>query len=95
MKKKESEEAFGAFGEKRDTYRILVWKPDEGNTYRSRWDNTSDIEMNIKEIVRDGSKWLYVAQLTASLWAAVNKLMDLRGPLKELNILASCGSVSF
>ena len=51
----------------------------EGTTCRRRWDN--NIEMNIKEIVWEGAKWLYVARLTESLWAAVNNLMDLRGPL--------------
>jgi len=67
------------------------WRKE--NTYRCRWED--NFEKNIKEIVRVGTNWFYVAQLTESLLAVVHKLMDLRGPLKEWNILASCGSVGF
>ena len=66
------------------------WKE---NIYRRRWNN--NIEMNVKGIVRESANCFYLAQLTGNLWNVVHKVMDIRGPLKEWNILASCGSVSF
>jgi hypothetical protein len=72
-------------------FSVENWRKE--NTYRCRWKN--NFEKNIKEIVREGTNWFYVAQLTERLWVVVHKLMDLRGPLKEWNILASCGSVGF
>ena len=67
------------------------WRKE--STYRRRWEN--NVEKNSKEIVMEDTKQFFVAQLTDSVWAVVHKLMDLRGPLKEWDILASCGSVGF
>lgn len=65
----------------------------ERNTYRGRRENY--IEINIKEIHREGAKCLYVARLTESLWAVVNMLMKFRSPLKELNILVAADLLAF
>jgi hypothetical protein len=50
-------------GEKRNTYRILVGKPEGKRplvTPRSRWVN--HIKMNLREIQWDDMDWIHLAQ---------------------------------
>ena len=64
-------------GEKRDTYKVLVSKPERKRplgSSRHRW------ECNIKGIGQKGMEWSNVTQERDKWWATVNAVMNLRVP---------------
>jgi hypothetical protein len=67
-------------GEKRNTYRILVEKPEgkrpRGRT-KCRW--VDNIKMDLREIEWDGTDWIDLAQDRDQWRAFVNTVMTFRG----------------
>jgi hypothetical protein len=66
-------------GEKRNAYRILVGKPEGRRPLgrpRRRW--VDNIEMDLREIGRDGVDWVCLAQDRDQWRALVNMVMNLR-----------------
>jgi hypothetical protein len=68
-------------GEKRNAYRILVGKP-EGNRLlgRPRRRCVDNININHREIGRDGMDWIDLGQDREQWRALVNTVMNLRLP---------------
>jgi hypothetical protein len=62
-------------GEKRNSYRMLVGKP-EGKRSRRRW--VDNINMDLREIGWDGMDWTDLAQDRDQWKALVNSVMNLR-----------------
>jgi hypothetical protein len=65
-------------GEKRNSYRILVGKPEEKRPLgrpRRRW--VDNIKMDLREIVWD---WMDMAQVRDQWRALVNTVLNLRVP---------------
>jgi hypothetical protein len=65
------------WGEKRDAYRILVGKPERKRTLereRRRW--MDNINMDIKELERDGMDWIELTQDRDQLRALVNTVIN-------------------
>jgi hypothetical protein len=78
-------------GEQRNTYRILVGKPEEKRLLgrpRRRW--IDNIKFDLKEIGWDGMDWIDLAQDKDRWKALVNKVMNLRVPKNAGNFLSSC-----
>jgi hypothetical protein len=68
-------------GEKRKAYRILVGKPEGKRPLerpRRRW--ADNIEMDLREIIRDGMDWIGLAQDRDQWRALVNTDMNFRVP---------------
>jgi hypothetical protein len=68
-------------GEKRNAYRILVGEPEGKNPSerpRCRWVDT--INMDLREIGRDGMDWIDLAQDRDQWRVLVNTVMNLRVP---------------
>jgi hypothetical protein len=68
-------------GEKRDTYRILVGKPQAKRPLgrpRRRWVDNS--KLDLREIGWDGMKWIDLAEDRDWWRALVNTVMNLRVP---------------
>jgi hypothetical protein len=68
-------------GEKMNAYRILVGKPERKRSLgrpRRRW--VDNIEMDLREIGRDGRDWIELAQDRDQWRALVNMVMNLRVP---------------
>jgi hypothetical protein len=68
-------------GAKRNTYRILVGKPERKKPLgrpRRRW--VDNIKIDLREIERDGMDWIDVAQVRDQWKVLVNMLMNLRIP---------------
>jgi hypothetical protein len=68
-------------GEKRNSYRILVGKPEGMRPLgrpRRRWVN--NIKMDLREIGRDGVDWIDLAQDRDQWRALVDTVMNLRVP---------------
>jgi hypothetical protein len=68
-------------GETRNTYRILVGKPDGKRPLgrpRRRW--VDNIKMDLREIGWDGRDWIELAQDRDQWRALVNTVMNLRVP---------------
>jgi transposase len=68
-------------GEKRTAYRILVENPEGKRPLgrpRRRW--VDNIEMDIREIGRDGMGWIDLAQDRYQWRALVNAVMNFRVP---------------
>jgi hypothetical protein len=67
-------------GEERGVYRVLVGKPEGKRPMgrpRRRWED--NINLDLREIVIDGAKWIQLAQDIQ--WRDfVNKVMNLRVP---------------
>jgi hypothetical protein len=66
-------------GEKRNTYRILVGKPEGKRplgTPRRRWVN--NIKIDLREVGWDGMDWIDLAQDRGQWRALVNTVMNLR-----------------
>jgi hypothetical protein len=64
-------------GEKRNSYRVLVGKPQIGRP-RRRW--LDNIKIDLREIGWDGMDWLDLAQNRDQWRALVNTVMNLRVP---------------
>jgi hypothetical protein len=64
-------------GEKRNSYKILVGKP-EGSKLRRRW--VDNIKMDLREIGWDGGDWIDLAQDRDQWTALVKAVMNLRVP---------------
>jgi hypothetical protein len=64
-------------GETRNTYRILVGKP-EGERPRRRW--VDNIKMDLRQIGWDGRDWIELAQDRDQWRALVNTVINLRVP---------------
>jgi hypothetical protein len=68
-------------GDKRNTYRVLVGKPEEKRQVgRSRRKWVDNIKMDLREIGCDGMDWIDVAQDRDQWRALVNTAMNLRVP---------------
>jgi hypothetical protein len=68
-------------GEKRNTYRISVGKPEGKRPLgrpRRRW--VDSIKMDLREIGWDGMDWIELAQNRDRWRALVNTVMNLRVP---------------
>jgi hypothetical protein len=68
-------------GEKRNTYRILVGKPEgkrQPGRPRSRW--MDNIKIDLREIGWDRMDWIDLAQDRDQWKALVNTVMNLRVP---------------
>jgi hypothetical protein len=68
-------------GEERNSYRILVGKPEGRRPLgrpRRRW--VDDIKMDLREIRWDGVDWVDLAQDRDHWRALVNTVMNLRVP---------------
>jgi hypothetical protein len=67
--------------EKRNAYKILVGKPEGKRPLerpRRRW--VDNIKMDLRNIVWDGTDWIYMAQNRDQWRAFVNTVMNLRVP---------------
>jgi hypothetical protein len=68
-------------GEKRNAYRILVWKPEGKRPLgRPRRRCVDNIKMDPREIEWDGVDWIDLAQERDQRRALVNTVMNLRVP---------------
>jgi len=68
-------------GERRGVYRVLVGKPEGKRTLgrtRHLWED--NIEMDLQELVREGTDWIELAQDRDRWRALVNTVMNLRVP---------------
>jgi hypothetical protein len=68
-------------GDKRNSYRILVGKPERKiplGRPRRRWVDT--IEMDLREIGCNGVDWVDMAQDRDQWRALVNRVLNLRSP---------------
>jgi hypothetical protein len=68
-------------GAKRNSYRILVGKPEEKRPLRRprrRW--VDNIKMDLRDIGWDGMDWIDLAQDRDQWRALVNTIMNLRIP---------------
>jgi hypothetical protein len=68
-------------GEKRNSYRILVGKPEEKRPLgraRRRW--VGSIKIDLREIGWDGMDWIDLAQDRDQWRTLVNTVMNLRVP---------------
>jgi hypothetical protein len=68
---------WGANGEKRNVYRLLVGEPQLGRSRRRRTDN---IKMDLLEIRLGCVDWIQLAQSRYSWRALVNVVMNFRVP---------------
>jgi hypothetical protein len=71
-------------GERRDVYRVLVWRPEGKRPLgrpRRRWEE--NIKTNLKEIRIDGVNRIRMAQDTVRWRAFVNTVMNLRFPQRK------------
>ncbi|PNF24541.1 hypothetical protein B7P43_G05397 [Cryptotermes secundus] len=67
--------------EKRNSYRILVGKPEGKRLLgRPRCSWVDNIKVDLSEIVWGGTKWIDLAQVRNQWKAFVNTLMNLRVP---------------
>jgi hypothetical protein len=67
--------------EKRNTYRILMGKPESKRPLgrlRHRW--VDNVEIDLREIGRDGMVWIDLAQDRNQWRALVNTVLNLRVP---------------
>jgi hypothetical protein len=63
----------------RNTYNILVGKPEEkGPLRRPRHRRDDNIRMGLREIGWEGVDWKYLAQDRDQWWALMNMVMNLR-----------------
>jgi hypothetical protein len=70
-------------GEKRDSYRILVGRPEGRRPLgrpRGRWED--NIKMDLQEMGWGGMDWIELAQDRDRWWALVNVVMNLRSSIK-------------
>jgi hypothetical protein len=68
-------------GEKRNTYRILVGKPEGKRPLgRPRCEWVDNIKIDLREIRWDGMDWIDLAQDWDQWRALVNTVMNLRVP---------------
>jgi hypothetical protein len=68
-------------GRKRNTYRILVGRPEGKRPVgrpRRRW--VDNIEINLRERGWDGMDWIYLAQVRDQWKALVKMIMNLQVP---------------
>jgi hypothetical protein len=78
-------------GEKRNTYRILVGKPEGKRPLgrpRHRW--ADNIDMDLKEIGWDGVDWIDMAEDRDQCWALVNTVLNLWVPQNAGKFLSGC-----
>jgi hypothetical protein len=71
----------GAYGAKRNSYRILIGKPEGQIPLRSHarwWEN--NVKMGVREIVRSSTEWIYRAQERDRWGALLSLVMNLRIP---------------
>jgi hypothetical protein len=80
-------------GEKRNSYRILVGKPEGkrplGRT-RRRWED--NIKMDFREIGWGGMDWIYLAQDKDRWRALVNTVLNLWVPQNVGEFLGGCAT---
>jgi hypothetical protein len=77
--------------EKRNTYRILLGKPEGKRplgSQRRRW--VDNIKMDLKEIECDSVDWMHIAQCRDRWRALVNTILNLRVPLNAGKFLSGC-----
>jgi hypothetical protein len=77
-------------GEVRNTYKILVGKPEGKRKLgrsKHRWED--DIKMGLRERGLDGVDWIHLAQDSDRWRAVVNTVMNLRVPGKAGNFLTT------
>jgi hypothetical protein len=68
-------------GEKRNTYRILVGKPEgKGPLGKLRRRLVDNIKIDLREIKWDGMDWIDVPQYRDQWRALVNTVMNIRVP---------------
>jgi hypothetical protein len=67
-------------GAKRNVYRILVGKPEEGPLGRSRRRWVDNIKIDLREMRWDGMDWIHVAQDRDRWRALVNAVMNFQVP---------------
>jgi hypothetical protein len=68
-------------GEMRNTYNILVGKPEGKRPFRRsghRWED--NIRMDFREIRWEDVDWLHLAQDREQWWTVVNRVMNLWVP---------------
>jgi len=68
-------------GEMRNTYKILVSKPEGRKPHRRprhRWED--NIRMDLREIGWEVVDWMHLAQDRDQWWALVNMVMNLQVP---------------
>jgi hypothetical protein len=83
-------------GGKRNTYRILVGKPEgKKPLQRPRRRCVDNIKMELRELGWDGMDWIDVAQDRDQWRALVNMVMDLWFPLNTGKFLSSCTTRGF
>ena len=71
-------------------------RPKEKNTLGRPWRRWEEnIKVDLKEVGWGGIEWIDLAQDRDSWRATGNKVMNLRVPLNEGNVLTSWGTVSF
>jgi hypothetical protein len=83
-------------GEKRNACRILVGKPEGKRPVggpRHRWND--DINMDLREIVWDGTNWIDLVQDRDQWRALVDTVINLRVPLNTGKFLSSCATSVF
>jgi hypothetical protein len=82
---------YGTNGEKRNTYRILVGKPEDKRPQgrpRRRW--VDNIKTDFIEIEWDGTDWIDLAHNSDQWRALVNMVINLRVPYSAGKFLRSC-----
>jgi hypothetical protein len=71
----------GRMGKKRNTYGVLVRKPERKRTLRkTRCPLEHNIKMDLREIESDNMDWIHLVQNRDQCWALVNTVMELRVP---------------
>jgi hypothetical protein len=79
-------------GEIRNTYNILVGKPEGKRPLRRprrRWEDNINIRMDLRETVWEGVDWIHQAQDRDQGRALVNTVVKLRVPQEAGNFLTS------
>jgi hypothetical protein len=82
--------ACSANGERRDTYRVLVEKPDGERPLgkrRHRWEE--NIKMGLQEVGFGGMDWIELAQDRDRWRTLVNAILNIRVPQNVGNFLIS------
>jgi hypothetical protein len=83
-------------GETRNTYRILVGKPEGRRPLgrqRRRW--VDNIKMDLREVEGDGMDWIDLAQDRDQWRAVMNTVLNFRVSKKDGKFLNSCKTGGF